>query len=59
MKEDIELEQLTEFIKHTNIPWLLSNVKDKITNQPLAGGQEYHVLIKHNLKVLYSLYLYF
>ena len=43
---------LTGFIKRTNFPWLLSNVKDVVTKEVIAGGQEYHILTKHGLKVI-------
>ena len=48
---DIDINTLEGFIKRTNFPWILSNVKDSKTHKPLAGGHEFFILNKHGLKL--------
>lgn len=40
MFTDFGVDELIEFKKRTNFPWLLSNVKDKLTKTLLADGVE-------------------
>ena len=48
---DIDIDTLTSFIKRTNFPWLLSNVKESLSSKPLAGGHEFHILNKHGIRI--------
>ncbi|XP_067937210.1 mannosylglucosyl-3-phosphoglycerate phosphatase-like [Watersipora subatra] len=41
---DFGLEVLEEFMGKCKFPWLLSNVLDKHTGQPLAGAKETHLI---------------
>ncbi|XP_022237436.1 uncharacterized protein LOC106478186 isoform X1 [Limulus polyphemus] len=36
---DFGIDNLSDFVKQTNFPWLISNVIDNDTDQPLADGQ--------------------
>lgn len=36
---DFGVDNLSDFVKQTTFPWLISNVIDNDTNQPLADGQ--------------------
>lgn len=48
---DYELEHVTQLIKKTNFPWLLSNVYDKRTERRLADGEEYKIIEKGGFKI--------
>ncbi|XP_027201811.2 mannosylglucosyl-3-phosphoglycerate phosphatase [Dermatophagoides pteronyssinus] len=48
---DFGLECLLSFVKRTNFPWLMSNVIDKNTGQPLGGGKISCIIEKGNLKI--------
>ncbi|CAL1547871.1 unnamed protein product [Lymnaea stagnalis] len=43
---DFGVDHLEDFAEKCNFPWLLSNVKDMVNNEPLARG-ETHVIIEH------------
>lgn len=44
MLTDFGLEVLDTFMTRCKFPWLLSNVLDKCTGQPLAGARETYIL---------------
>ena len=41
---DFGVENLTRMVEISNFPWLLSNITDGSTGQPLAGAKPHHVL---------------
>lgn len=48
---DFGVDHLEEFIGNTNCTWLLSNVKDNLTDEPLAEGQLQHVIQTKGIKI--------
>ncbi len=49
--QDHGVETLTNLIKTSNYPWLLSNVLDSVTKQPLAGALTKYILEFEGIKV--------
>lgn len=47
---DNGLDVLEQRLSETNFPWLISNVKDRSTNEPLAHCQRLHVLSRAGIK---------
>ena len=45
------MDELIEFKNNTNFPWLMSNVKDKLTKTLLADGIEKIIAEWHGRKV--------
>lgn len=41
---DHGVDELVDFVEKCNFPWLMSNVFDNDTNQPLAGGKLTHII---------------
>ena len=56
---DFGVDHLEEFAKQCNFPWLLSNVKDLLNNEPLANGKSYLMLEHAGIKVSVSQYKQF
>ena len=50
-KKDFGVETLTNLIKQTNFPWLISNVLDKKTHKPLVENAKTKHVIKLNDKI--------
>ncbi|XP_023223349.1 5'-nucleotidase-like [Centruroides sculpturatus] len=50
---DFGVDRLLEFAERTKFPWLMSNVIDKETNEPLGSGNITYVLEHHGKKVCY------
>ncbi|KAG9290588.1 hypothetical protein G9A89_020958 [Geosiphon pyriformis] len=48
---DFGLPTLTTLIHQTKFPWLLSNVVDSETDDPLAGGKKWFILEKSGLRI--------
>ena len=48
---DFGVDHLEEFAEQCNFPWLLSNVKDMVNNEPLAQGKSYLMLEHEGVKV--------
>ncbi|KAK4310995.1 hypothetical protein Pmani_017489 [Petrolisthes manimaculis] len=48
---DFGLERLIEVADQTNFPWLMSNVEDNETGEPLADGVITHTLTWHGWKI--------
>lgn len=48
---DFGLERLLDVTERTNFPWLMSNVDDNETNQPLADGIVTHTMDWHGWKI--------
>eukprot|EP00330_Aristerostoma_sp_ATCC50986_P005806 CAMPEP_0114586418 /NCGR_PEP_ID=MMETSP0125-20121206/9652_1 /TAXON_ID=485358 ORGANISM="Aristerostoma sp., Strain ATCC 50986" /NCGR_SAMPLE_ID=MMETSP0125 /ASSEMBLY_ACC=CAM_ASM_000245 /LENGTH=212 /DNA_ID=CAMNT_0001781857 /DNA_START=62 /DNA_END=700 /DNA_ORIENTATION=- len=48
---DLYLDVLKDNISKCNFPWLLSNVTDPDTKEPLGGGKAYYTLIKNKIKI--------
>lgn len=48
---DHGLEVITEHIKNTNFPWLMSNVIDNETGRPLGSGKSTHIIKHNNIKI--------
>jgi 5'-nucleotidase len=42
---------LKSLVRETNFPWLLSNVIDSESGNPLANGKKFHILEKNDLKL--------
>jgi len=47
---DYGVENLVDFTRRTNFPWLLSNVVDKETSRQLGDGQLYHIIERSGVK---------
>jgi hypothetical protein len=52
--QDFGVETLSSLIKETNFPWLLSNVTDSLTKQPLAGSLEKVIIDFNGIKVRFG-----
>ncbi|XP_045127274.1 5'-nucleotidase-like isoform X3 [Portunus trituberculatus] len=48
---DFGLERLVDVAERTHFPWLMSNVEDNETGQPLAGGILTHTMNWHGWKI--------
>ena len=48
---DFGMEVLERFMAQCKFPWLLSNVMDKCTGQPLAGAKQSHLIDWDGVKV--------
>ncbi|XP_068241798.1 mannosylglucosyl-3-phosphoglycerate phosphatase isoform X2 [Palaemon carinicauda] len=48
---DFGLERLIDVKSRTPFPWLMSNVIDNETEQPLAEGVESHIIVWHGWKI--------
>lgn len=48
---DFGIDILNKLVEETNFPWLLSNVFDKKTGQPLAHGLETRVIEVNSIKI--------
>ncbi|KAL4234758.1 hypothetical protein ACF0H5_006400 [Mactra antiquata] len=48
---DFGVDHLEDFAEATNFPWLLSNITDKLNNEPLANGKIKHMIDWHGTKV--------
>jgi 5'-nucleotidase len=48
---DFEIEHTESLARSCEFPWLLGNLIDKRTQEPLGGGHENIVLTKNNLRV--------
>lgn len=49
---DFGVDHLEDFKEKTSCPWLISNVKDNLTDEPLAEGRISHIVEWQNKKVL-------
>lgn len=47
---DYGVDNLIEFAKQTNFPWLLSNAIDKETSNQLGDGQVYHIIERNGFR---------
>ena len=56
MATDFGVDDLIDFKEATNFPWLMSNVVDKMTNEPLANGEITKMIEWHGRKVSISIY---
>lgn len=49
---DFGVDQLEDFMKKTNkCTWLLSNVRDNLSGNPLADGKVSHIINTHGIKI--------
>lgn len=48
---DYEIEHTESLVRSCEFPWLLGNLIDKRTQEPLGGGAEHIVLEKNGLKI--------
>ncbi|KAK0061775.1 mannosylglucosyl-3-phosphoglycerate phosphatase [Biomphalaria pfeifferi] len=48
---DFGVDHLEDFADQCNFPWLLSNVKDMVNNEPLARGETYVMLEHAGIKI--------
>ncbi|KAH9515746.1 hypothetical protein Btru_011888 [Bulinus truncatus] len=48
---DFGVDHLKDFAGQCKFPWLLSNVKDMVNNEPLAGGETYVILEHVGVKI--------
>lgn len=51
LNSDHGLEVITEHMKKTNFPWLMSNVIDNETGRPLGSGKSTHIIKHNNIKI--------
>ncbi|KAJ8302993.1 hypothetical protein KUTeg_019389 [Tegillarca granosa] len=48
---DFGVDHLEDIAKESSFPWLLSNIKDNLTNEPLAEGKITHVMEWNGYKI--------
>ena len=48
---DFGVDHLEEFADQCKFPWLMSNVKDIVNNEPLARGETYVIIDHGGIKV--------
>jgi 5'-nucleotidase len=48
---DFGVPNLITLVRQTNFPWLLSNVLDSESGNPVANGKKFHILEKNGLKL--------
>lgn len=48
---DFGIDNLLKVVKQTKFPWLMSNVIDKETNQPLGDGQLFHIIERNQVRI--------
>ncbi|KAL5021091.1 hypothetical protein ScPMuIL_000246 [Solemya velum] len=48
---DFGVDHLEDLKDKTGFPWLISNVKDNLTDEPLAEGQIFHIIEWQNKKI--------
>ncbi len=48
---DFGVDTLVKMATHCNFPWLMSNVVDQTTGEPLADGKTSHMITWHGKKV--------
>ena len=51
MFSDFGVDHLEKCVDQMNFPWLLSNIRDNINEEPLARGEVVHIIDHHGIKV--------
>ena len=49
--EDFGVDELEDIVRNTTFPWMMSNVIDKFTGQPLADGLVTRIITGQGKKV--------